>query len=558
MFLKSVSAFGFKSFADRTALEFGAGITAVVGPNGSGKSNISDAVRWVLGEQSAKYLRGSKMEDIIFSGTSKRRPLGVAEVTLVFDNRDHRLPLDFDEVSITRRLYRSGDSDYAINKKNCRLKDILDLLADTGMGKGAMFLIGQNKIDEILNSRPEDRRSIFEEAAGIARFRMRKKEATRRLDDTANNLTRINDIKSEVEARVEPLRLEAEKTEQYNALNGKLRICRLTQFVQRVETIESAREKLQQEQENCNRVFLEKSTEVSRQEAVLTGLQQELDALNDQVSHIQAGITEKEKALEGVKGEDAVLDERIAQSIRQQGNLEKRNEKLQAQIDQWTAQMETLAKEFDVLEEKKNEAARLVGNLEKQQAERQQSQKDNEAKIQELTDSNFEDMRKMVELRNEIRSMEAAQEQRMNRRNRLKEDVDAAEKRVEDLSEEQREIVGRKGELEQDIARYMREGENLAAKAAERRSLFQTVEKRYNECQNRIAGVESRLHLLRDMQQSLEGFGFGVKTVMQSREPWRDEVIGPAAALISVDPACVTAVETALGAGAQNLVIRSA
>ena len=558
MFLKSVSAFGFKSFADRTALEFGAGITAVVGPNGSGKSNISDAVRWVLGEQSAKYLRGSKMEDIIFSGTSKRRPLGVAEVTLVFDNRDHRLPLDFDEVSITRRLYRSGDSDYAINKKNCRLKDILDLLADTGMGKGAMFLIGQNKIDEILNSRPEDRRSIFEEAAGIARFRMRKKEATRRLDDTANNLTRINDIKSEVEARVEPLRLEAEKTEQYNALNGKLRICRLTQFVQRVETIESAREKLQQEQENCNRVFLEKSTEVSRQEAVLTGLQQELDALNDQVSHIQAGITEKEKALEGVKGEDAVLDERIAQSIRQQGNLEKRNEKLQAQIDQWTAQMETLAKEFDVLEEKKNEAARLVGNLEKQQAERQQSQKDNEAKIQELTDSNFEDMRKMVELRNEIRSMEAAQEQRMNRRNRLKEDVDAAEKRVEDLSEEQREIVGRKGELEQDIARYMREGENLAAKAAECRSLFQTVEKRYNECQNRIAGVESRLHLLRDMQQSLEGFGFGVKTVMQSREPWRDEVIGPAAALISVDPACVTAVETALGAGAQNLVIRSA
>ena len=267
MFLKSVTAFGFKSFADRTVLEFGAGITAVVGPNGSGKSNISDAVRWVLGEQSAKYLRGSKMEDIIFSGTSsgskmediifsgtsRRRALGVAEVTLVFDNRDHMLPLDFDEVSITRRLYRSGDSDYAINKKNCRLKDILDLLADTGMGKGAMFLIGQNKIDEILNSRPEDRRSIFEEAAGIARFRMRKKEATRRLDDTANNLTRINDIKSEVESRVEPLRIESERTMRYNELNGKLRLCKLTQFVQRVETIEQARAKLQQEQEDCNK-----------------------------------------------------------------------------------------------------------------------------------------------------------------------------------------------------------------------------------------------------------------------------------------------------------------
>ena len=558
MFLKSVTAFGFKSFADRTALEFGAGITAVVGPNGSGKSNISDAVRWVLGEQSAKYLRGSKMEDIIFSGTSKRRPLGVAEVTLVFDNRDHMLPLDFDEVSITRRLYRSGDSDYAINKKNCRLKDILDLLADTGMGKGAMFLIGQNKIDEILNSRPEDRRSIFEEAAGIARFRMRKKEATRRLDDTANNLTRINDIKSEVESRVEPLRIESERTEKYNDLNGKLRVCRLTQFVQRVETIEVAREKLQQEQESCNRIFLEKSTEVSRQEALLTGLQQELDALNDQVSHIQAGIAAKEKALEAVKGEDAVLDERIEQSIRQQGNLAKRNEKLQAQIDQWTTQLNALAKEFDVLEAKKNEAAELVTELEEQQNARQQSQKENEAKIQELTDSNFEEMRKMVEMRNEIRMLETAQEQRMNRRNRLKEEVDAAEKRVNDLTEEQRETLQHKGELEQDVTRYIREGEALAAKAAERRTVFQEIERRYNECQNRIASVESRLHLLRDMQQSLEGFGFGVKSVMQSRESWREEVIGPAAALISVDADYVTAVETALGAGAQNLVVRTA
>ncbi len=558
MFLKSVTAFGFKSFADRTALEFGAGITAVVGPNGSGKSNISDAVRWVLGEQSAKYLRGSKMEDIIFSGTSRRRPLGVAEVTLVFDNRDHKLPLDFDEVSITRRLYRSGDSDYAINRKNCRLKDILDLLADTGVGKGAMFLIGQNKIDEILNSRPEDRRSIFEEAAGIARFRMRKKEATRRLDDTANNLTRINDIKSEVESRVEPLRIESERTMRFNELNGKLRVCRLTQFVQRVETIEQARAKLQQEQEAVNRVYLEKNTEVSGQEAFLTGLQQELDALNDQVSHIQAGITEKEKALEAVKGEDAVLDERIEQSIRQQGNLAKRNEKLREQIDQWTAQLETLAKEFDVLEAKRDEAAALVTNLEQQQQERLQAQKDNEAKIQELTDSNFEDMRKMVELRNEIRSLEAEQEQRMNRRNRLKDNVDAAERRIAELTEEQRGLLSRKGELEQDAARDIKEGNELADKAAERRDVFQTIERKYNECQTQIAAVESRLHLLRDMQQSLEGFGFGVKAVMQSRESWHEEVIGPAAALISVEPEYVTAVETALGAGAQNIVIRSA
>ena len=220
MHLKSFTTYGFKSFADKTELEFTQGITAIVGPNGSGKSNISDAIRWVLGEQSAKYLRGSKMEDVIFSGSGKRRALGVAEVTLNFDNSDHSLPLDFEEVSLTRRLFRSGDSEYAINKKSCRLKDILDLMADTGLGKGSMSIIGQNKIDEILNARPEERRSIFEEAAGIAKFRLRKKDAVRRLDVTADNLTRINDIKSEVDKQVGPLYLAAEKTKQYNALNA--------------------------------------------------------------------------------------------------------------------------------------------------------------------------------------------------------------------------------------------------------------------------------------------------------------------------------------------------
>ena len=172
MRLTKIEINGFKSFAKKTEIQVEKGITAIIGPNGSGKSNISDAIRWVLGEQSAKYLRGSKMEDVIFSGSGKRRPLGVAEVTLVFDNSDHRLSLDFDEVSITRRVFRSGDSEYSINKKNCRLKDILDLLADTGLGRGSMSIIGQNKIDEILNSRPEERRALFEEAAGIAKFRM--------------------------------------------------------------------------------------------------------------------------------------------------------------------------------------------------------------------------------------------------------------------------------------------------------------------------------------------------------------------------------------------------
>ena len=245
MRLKSFSTYGFKSFADKTELTLDKGITAVVGPNGSGKSNISDAIRWALGEQSAKYLRGSKMEDVIFSGSSKRRPLGVAEVNLEFDNSDHTLPLDFDNVCITRRLYRSGDSDYAINKKNCRLKDIVDLLADTGLGKGSMAIIGQNKIDEILNSRPEDRRGLFEEAAGIAKYRLRKKDALKRLDDTAVNLTRINDIRSEVEAQVEPLARAAEKTTKYNELSEELRLCQLSVLLRKLAQMEGLKETLE-------------------------------------------------------------------------------------------------------------------------------------------------------------------------------------------------------------------------------------------------------------------------------------------------------------------------
>lgn len=558
MFLKSVSAFGFKSFADRTALDFGAGITAVVGPNGSGKSNISDAVRWVLGEQSAKYLRGSKMEDIIFSGSGQRRPLGVAEVTLVFDNQDHMLPLDFDEVSITRRLYRSGDSDYAINKKSCRLKDILDLLADTGMGKGAMFLIGQNKIDEILNSRPEDRRAIFEEAAGIARFRMRKKEAARRLDETADNLTRINDIKSEVEGRVEPLRIEAERTVRYNELAGELRICKLTQFVHRVENIEAARNKLRQEQERHTSILLAKSTEVSAQEAFLAGIRQELDALNDQAVLIRDGILAKEKALEAAKGEDAVLDERIGQSLRQQGVLTKRNEKLKLQISQWSVQLEKLADEFDKLDAAQQGAAQQAARLEEQQQERQQSQKDNEAAVRDLTDNNFEDMRAMVEMRNEIRNLETEQEQRMRRRDKLKGEVESAEARLQELTEEQRALLARKGALEQERDRFLAEGRELGAAAGEQRGILNARQEAYNECQNKITGCESRLQILRNLQQSFEGFGYGIKAVMQSGEPWRKEVLGPAAALIAVEPEYVTAIETALGGGGQDLILRTA
>ena len=199
LLLKRLEAYGFKSFADKLEVEFDEGITAIVGPNGSGKSNITDAIRWVLGEQNVRNLRGNKAEDIIFTGSSTRRPLGAAEVSVTFDNSDGKLPIDFQEVMITRRIFRSGESEFLINKTKCRLKDIYNLFADTGLGKNSISVISQNKVDEVLNTKPEERRYFFEECAGITKYRERKHEAVRKLDNTQANVVRLNDIVSEIE-----------------------------------------------------------------------------------------------------------------------------------------------------------------------------------------------------------------------------------------------------------------------------------------------------------------------------------------------------------------------
>lgn len=215
MFLKRLDIIGFKSFADRISVDFVPGITAVVGPNGSGKSNITDAIRWVLGEQSAKSLRGSKMEDIIFAGSDSRKPLNIAEVTLTLDNQDQGLAIDYNEVSVTRRVSRSGDSDFFINKQPCRLKDIIDLFMDSGLGREAFSIISQGKVEEILNSKAEDRRMIFEEAAGVLKYKTRKKKAEMKLAETQDNLNRVNDILHELESQVEPLKIQASIAKDY-------------------------------------------------------------------------------------------------------------------------------------------------------------------------------------------------------------------------------------------------------------------------------------------------------------------------------------------------------
>ena len=238
MFLKSLEIRGFKSFADKTNLKFKKGVTAVVGPNGSGKSNISDSVRWVLGEQSVKTLRGGKMEDVIFAGTQFRKPVGLAQVSLTLDNSDNSLDTDYSEVTVTRRIFRSGETEYLINNQKCRLKDIHGLFMDTGIGKEGYSLIGQGKIEAILSGKPEERRALLEEAAGIVKFKSRKEEAEKKLSNTENNLLRIRDIISTYEERIEPLKEEREKALKYTNLAEELKVREVSLLVNNIKGID--------------------------------------------------------------------------------------------------------------------------------------------------------------------------------------------------------------------------------------------------------------------------------------------------------------------------------
>ena len=298
MYLKALEIQGFKSFPDKTVLNFGEDITAIVGPNGSGKSNISDAIRWVMGEQSAKGLRGAKMEDVIFGGTEKRSQVGFAQVTLVLDNTEHIFPtMEESEVSVTRRYYRSGESEYYINRQSVRLKDLTELFLDTGMGREGYSIIGQGKIDEILSAKSGERREIFEEAAGISKFRHRKEEAERKLERTEENLVRINDKIAELELQVDPLREQAEKAKKYLVLRDELRLLEISVWLENLEALKADARKLEAD-------FRAAEEERDRARAAL-------DALYAEGEQYSERMREKDLEAERIRTESAALEDQI-------------------------------------------------------------------------------------------------------------------------------------------------------------------------------------------------------------------------------------------------------
>lgn len=558
MRLKSFSAHGFKSFADKVNIEFEPGITAIVGPNGSGKSNISDAIRWVLGEQSVKYLRGTKMEDVIFAGSSGRRPMGMAEVSLVFDNTDHCLPVDFEEVCLQRRVYRSGDSEYSINQKNCRLKDVVALLADTGLGRGSLSIIGQNKIDEILNSRPEDRRAIFEEAAGIAKYRLRKKEALRKLDDTAANLLRIHDIQNEIENQLVPLAAAAEKARQYKEISARLRQVKVTRILGQLASLEKEKEQLTEKLQSLEKQLqelAELSSTLGKQEK---DLEQQLQERETAYNAYQEKTLAREKEAAGYRSQQAVLGERIQQSRNRIAQLAKSRKGWEEELAQSQENLNLVTEEYDKLEETQYRAQKL---LEKAAAEKETLTgvvQGAEEKLKTYQAQAFDSMRTLVMTRNQLSGVRQEQERLHRQQEQLKEKIREGEEGLQAVTEQLQEEKSRLEGLESRKQQLEAQARQLNEKLEKSVQSYREENRRLEGAQRTLNQKKARLQVLSAMEREHEGFSKGVRTVLGARAPFQERICGVAAELFTVEDAYVTALETALGGALQNIITQDA
>ena len=377
MQLKKLEAYGFKSFADKIEVDFDRGITAIVGPNGSGKSNISDAIKWVLGEQNVRNIRGVKAEDIIFAGSESRRSMGVAEVSLYFDNNDGTLPVDFREVVVTRRLFRTGESEFYINKSRCRLKDIVNLFADSGIGHDSMGIISQNKMDEILNARPEEKRLFFEEAAGISKYRSRKKEAMRKLEDTENNLQRVHDILGEIENQLEPLAEGAAKAKRYQELQEEQADLQLTGLYQHYQRLQARRREFDQQQLEKKDQEMAANTAKQLIESRSAQLEGELLNLEKNLEQLAQKRQEIHNSLEEADSRIKVLEER-----RRQGKANRQRH--QQQIHQQQAAMAEAGEGVAGLEQAEKSAQSKKQAVEQEIAVKRQRAKELRQSLTEL------------------------------------------------------------------------------------------------------------------------------------------------------------------------------
>ena len=557
MYLKRLELQGFKSFADKTILEFKPGITSVIGPNGSGKSNISDAIRWVLGEQSMKSLRGAKSEDIIFAGTQERKSLGFAEVSIVIDNSDAKLPIEYAEVTVTRKIYRNGETGYFINKTPCRLKDILELFMDTGIGKDGYSIIGQGKIDEILSNKSEDRRHIFEEAAGIVKYRTRKQESEKKMEQTKLNLLRINDILTEIEGNIEPLKAQSEKAKQYLNLREELKNIEVGLFVY---NINSYKEKLKQIVQDEEIMVAQKETEDEKLTSIQElkdSLKREIDEIILQIEQMQNIGFESSNKIEKMNSEIGISKERI------QNNLNNK-ERLQIEIQEFETRIKELEEEEKQRQEKK---ANLFQNKEKFEAELKQKEEELSKLTKNLSEKELEieekkqkiegNTDKKYEVLADISAQEANYENLEKRKKAIKLELENIISELDSTRDNKQEVSKGFYEIQnkRNIANDNLEQEKN--KKQESMNKIKEYEEEISRLNYQINMKDARHKFLQETEKEKEGYIKSVKTLLQECEKnsqLKKGVYGVLANLISVDKNYETAIEMCLGQSLQNIV----
>ncbi len=557
MFLKRLELQGFKSFADKTVLEFMPGITTVIGPNGSGKSNISDSIRWVLGEQSMKSLRGSKSEDIIFAGTQNRKSLGFAEASIVIDNSDGKLPIEYNEVVVTRRIFRNGDSGYFINKVPCRLKDVLELFMDTGIGKDGYSIIGQGKIDEILSNKSEDRRNIFEEAAGIVKYRARKAESEKKLEQTKLNLLRINDILSEIESTIEPLKNQSEKAKKYLSIRDELKSIEIGLFLYNIDTYKAQLEAITRD---IDVILSEQKDEESR----LSVLQNLKENLKTEVEEIMAKIEdtqnlgfESEKRIEQINSDISVAETKIANNAQNKENSLKEIEELNKRNQEISEEKENRLNKKENLIANREKFAKELEEKEKSLNEISSKFSDEERKIEEKKQKLEQNTENKYENREKINTLEINNENLKKRSKTIQNEITDTISSLDEKRMLKSELLKTFNEKESKRNECKKRLSEIKAKKDEASLKITEYENKINKLLTEMRIKDSKQKFLTEMEKEKEGYSRAVKALLlecEKNSSLNKGVEGVLANLITVPAKYQTAIETVLGQILQNIV----
>ncbi|WMI82052.1 chromosome segregation protein SMC [Anaerotignum sp. MB30-C6] len=557
MYLKRLDLQGFKSFPEKVKLEFNQGVTAVVGPNGSGKSNVSDAVRWVLGEQRAKSLRGDKMEDVIFAGTENRKPLGFAEVSITIDNQDQKLPLEYTEVQVTRRVFRSGESEYRINGTACRLKDIQELFMDTGVGREGYSIIGQGRIDEILSAKGDERRRIFEEAAGIVKYKTRRNEATSKLEKEQQNLLRVDDIIGELEVQLEPLEKQSEKAKCYLAFKEELKQAEVVAFCKDLDSMEQEMVKLIEnkalaEEQLQNHLSQEERSKEAAQR--LKTKAEELEALlqqqNQEIAELRGEKERKEgeiRLTEEQRQNDITNLERIRQEISQKQEQKVENEN---QLELCNSRITALSIEKEHQQEK-------LLQLEDAYASLNSALHRDETQAENYKDEIFHQIKIGTEAKGEIAKREALREQFLSRMEQLHREKGHLESRIHQFEVHIQVLDKQENDMKETISFMENELGALEKDRLEAQKEKDGAQNRLYKEEKNLSEIRSRLSVLKEMERENEGFFHSVKSLLNLPDKENRGICGAVGQLLKVDEAYEVAIEAALGGALQNVVTKT-